>query len=289
MSKTFALIGAAGYIAPRHMAAIKETGGELVAACDFSDSVGVLDRYFPDCEFFTSPERFERYLSKLNYYRESLDYLVVCTPNYLHDTHIRMGLNATMNIICEKPLVIKPKNAKFLLQMAADRSLKINVIQQLRLHPALKILQEIDHSLFPKCQVMVNYVAPRGRWYHRSWKGDKEKSGGLAMNIGIHIFDLLISLFGPMVRNRYIGTRTDTYCTGNLELEYANVDYLLSVNPAGKAKRELIIEPQNVNGTFIDLSKGFENLHTKSYEEILAGRGFGPSDVLPALELVNNL
>lgn len=274
--KKYALIGAAGYIAPRHYKAIRETGGELVAACDISDSVGILDSYFPDCEFFTSPERFERHVE-----RTDIDYLVVCTPNYLHDNHIRMGLRAGANIICEKPMVIKPKNVESLIYEAVAFNKKINVIQQLRLHPAIQDL----FKLVPqnKFNVTVNYVTPRGPWYHRSWKGDKEKSGGLAMNIGVHIFDLLISLFGNVTDTRNI-MRDKNYITGTTTFEHAIVNWILSINPRLEAKRELWI-----NGKLIDLSRGCEDLHTKSYQEILAGRGFSPEDVLPALELVNSL
>ncbi len=281
--KRYALIGAAGYVAPRHMAAIKATGGELVAACDISDSVGILDKYFPDCEFFTSPERFERYLDKDRCTLDAVQYLVVCTPNYLHDTHIRMGLHAGLDVICEKPMVIKPYNAEALSLLADEVGKKINIIQQLRLHPAIQDIAEQICIFGKKKQVMVNYVTPRGKWYQRSWKGNREKSGGLAMNIGVHIFDLLISLFGPVVNNK-IYNNSSIYCFGKLEFKYVDVDYHLSISSTGKAKRELIIDNQLIN-----FSKGFENLHTKSYEEILAGRGFGPEDILPALELVNNL
>jgi len=276
--KNYALIGAAGFVAPRHMRAIKETGGNLVAACDISDSVGILDSYFPDCEFFTSPERFERHVE-----RTDIDYFVVCTPNYLHDNHIRMGLRAGADIICEKPMVIKPKNVESLVSLAGVYNKKINVIQQLRLHP---VLEDIDLCLYDDIRrytVMVNYVTPRGQWYHQSWKGDNEKSGGLAMNIGVHIFDLLIQLFGKVTDIRNVDI-TETFVGGLLEHEYANVDFHLSIGIGSKAKRELI-----VNGELIDLSQGFEDLHTKSYQEILAGRGFGPEDVLPALELVDDL
>ena len=272
----YALIGAAGYIAPRHMWAIKETGGELVAACDTHDSVGILDKYFPACEFFTCPARFERHLQFLKCKGHSIDYLVVCTPNYLHDTHIRMGLNAGANIICEKPMVIKSRNVGPLIAEAKIANRKINVIQQLRLHPALKNICYMS----PPYEIELICRTPRGPWYHRSWKGDEEKSGGLLMNIGVHLFDLLVSLFGDIVRIAEIA-RTKNFACGILEYEYARVHWLLSIEQ-GKSERIL-----NINGKHIDLSRTFENLHIKSYEEILAGRGFEPVDVLPALRLVD--
>ena len=280
----YAMIGAAGYIAPKHMEAIMATGGELVAACDISDSVGILDRYFPDCEFFTSPERFQRHITKHN----DFDYLVVCTPNYLHDAHIRMGLYAGVDIICEKPMVIKPKNVRLLSNEAASFGSKINVIQQMRLHPAF---YEIDGCqpewwrvrLDGLYQVKVNYVAPRGKWYHQSWKGDAEKSGGLAMNIGIHVFDLLIQIFGGLTGVYNVHT-TENSIMGYLTLKGADVDFNLSIDANKKAKRELIIDKH-----VVDFSQGLEDLHIKSYQKIIAACGFVPEDVRPALELVDIL
>jgi len=272
MSKKFALVGAAGYIAPKHLQAIKDVGGDLIAVLDPHDSVGILDRYFPKAYYFSEPERFERNVRKWG-----IDYLSICTPNYLHENHIRMALNMGADAICEKPLVINPENLGALENLEKQTGKRVYPIMQLRYHPLIQWLRG-DYN--PPAKVAVEYMTYRGPWYHYSWKGSREKSGGLAMNIGIHLFDMLIHLFGP-VKNLKILKKEIGEIIGDIELERAEVYFNFNIwSPI--SCRKLIID----NMEHICNAKTFENLHTKCYQEILAGRGLSIDNVRPSLELV---
>ncbi len=287
----FALIGAAGYIAPRHMKAIRDTGHRLVAAYDPQDSVGVMDSYFPDADFFTEFERFDRHLDKLKRRGKSIDYLSICSPNYLHDAHIRFGLRLGANVICEKPLVLNPWNAEALQENEAETGNKVNTILQLRLHPELISLKEkIDQSNVQH-EVDLTYITSRGNWYYTSWKGDLAKSGGIATNIGIHFFDMLIWIFGP-VKENIVHLHTHDRAAGFLQLEKARVRWFLSINadtlPAqAKAQDKRTYRSIIVNGEEVEFSEGFTDLHTRSYEEIFAGNGFGIETILPAIKIAH--
>jgi UDP-N-acetyl-2-amino-2-deoxyglucuronate dehydrogenase len=275
----FALIGAAGYVAPRHMKAIKDVGGDLVAALDPHDSVGVLDQHFPGCLYFREPERFDRWLSK-----NPVDYVVVCSPNYLHDAHCLMAMRNGCAVICEKPLVLNERNLDNLSEWQVRTGQKVNVILQCRLHPqamAAKACLTDAHTF-----VHVEYRTPRGPWYQRSWKGDVEKSGGIATNIGIHLFDLCTWLFGDLVNDFELFLSTKMYHTeacGTFALDRATVNWFLSVDPGRPVRKFDCAEFS------LDLSGGFTDLHTKSYEEILNGRGFGIEDVRPATRIVERI
>ncbi|HEX5757313.1 MAG TPA: Gfo/Idh/MocA family oxidoreductase [Arenimonas sp.] len=293
MSK-FALIGAAGYIAPRHMQAIKATGGALVAAFDPNDSVGVIDSYFPDADFFTEFERFDRHIDKrcrVNGGR-AIDYVSICSPNYLHDAHMRFALRSGADAICEKPLVLNPWNIDGLAEIERDSGQHINTILQLRLHPAIIALREkvAAGSRDRKHEVDLTYITSRGNWYLRSWKGDLAKSGGIATNIGVHFFDMLHFIFGALQDNR-VHLAEPTKAAGYLEYEHARVRWFLSVdfNDVPSAPREAgqrTFRSITVDGEEIEFSGGFTDLHTRSYEEILAGRGFGLDANRVAIETV---
>ncbi len=292
--KRFALTGLAGYIAPRHLQAIRETGNVLTAALDPNDSVGIIDRYFPDADFFTEFERFDRHLEKLKRIEEKrIEYLTVCSPNYLHDAHVRFGLRIGADVICEKPLVLNPWNVDALAETARESGRKINVIMQLRLHEAVGKLREAiaAQNNSGKHEVELTYIAPRGRWYSYSWKGQEPKSGGIATNIGIHFFDLLGWVFGPVERNA-VHLRDERRAAGYMELARAKVKWFLSLNrndlPAGEATAASC-KRLRVDGEEIDLSTGFETLHTESYRHILAGQGFGPEDVKQSIETVTQI
>ncbi len=295
MSKRFALIGAGGYIAPRHMKAIKETGNDLVAAMDKNDSVGIMDSYFPQAEFFTEFERFDRHLYKLKRKGQGIDFLTVCSPNYLHDAHIRFGLRLGADVICEKPLVLNPWNIDALAEMEEETGHKVYTILQLRVHPKVidlrnRLLQELPVH---KHEVDLVYITSRGKWYFSSWKGDISKSGGIATNIGVHFYDLLGWLFGDVVNN-IVHLRTEDRVAGYLEYEHARVRYFLSINEktlpgellaAGKKTyRRLLID-----GSEFEFSEGFTDLHTVSYEEILAGRGFGLHESRRSIQTVHDI
>ena len=299
----FALIGAAGYIAPRHMKAIKETGNLLVAALDPYDGVGIMDSHFPDAEFFIEPERFDRRLDKLR--REAsldsskghlkVDYVSICSPNYMHDSHIRLALRNEAHAICEKPIVLNPWNIDALSMIEKETGRKIFTILQLRLHPAIIALKE-RISKAPKDKVFnldLTYITSRGKWYFRSWKGDIEKSGGIATNIGVHFFDLLTWLFGNAKDNKVNVLQPDK-AAGVLSLEKANIRWFLSINvndipqklkETGKRTyRSLLLE-----GEEIEFSEGFADLHTESYKQIIAGNGFGIMDTKPSIEIVHQV
>lgn len=283
----FALIGAAGFVAPRHMQAIKDVGGKLVAALDPHDAVGVLDRFDRETEFFTEPARFERHLEKLRREGNGIDWLSVCSPNHLHDSHVRLGLHAGAKVICEKPLVLDPKNLDALLEIEQSYSewplqpqgRRIFTVLQLRHAKLLQGLRdEAPH-------VRLHYVTPRGRWYERSWKGDPERSGGLLTNIGIHMFDFLLWKFGPEIKTT-VGERTPTTIAGISEFERATlVQWTLSTQDTETGRAERWIE---MHGQRIEFA-GFESLHSTVYRETLAGRGHGIEDARPAVELVARL
>ena len=277
----FALIGAAGYIAPKHLTAIKATRGVLIACLDPHDSVGVLDSYFPNASFFTEFERFDRHLEKLARKGEGVNYVSICSPNYLHDAHVRFAMRINAHAICEKPLVLTPWNIDALNQISEEYEKNIYTILQLRLHPEIiKLKKEIDKSK-EQFNVTLHYNTPRGMWYKYSWKNDVVKSGGMVTNIGIHFFDLLIWVFGK-VRNFDVMTNTEDIANGTLELEKANVDWQLSTK--GKPMRILQIEDE-----YIDLSNHHGNLHTQSYQEIIDGKGWLPETTRPAIELVHDI
>jgi UDP-N-acetyl-2-amino-2-deoxyglucuronate dehydrogenase len=288
--KNFALIGAAGYIAPRHLKAIRDTGNRLVAAADPHDSVGVLDQFFPDARFFTEIERFDRHLEKLRRGPEEdrVHCVSICSPNYLHDAHVRLGLRIHADVICEKPLVINPWNLDQLAELEQEFGRRINTVLQLRTHSSLLALKkQLDaEPTGTKKDVCLTYVTPRGRWYSAAWKGVIEKSGGVAMNIGIHFFDMLRWIFGKGVLAG-MSIRADDHMAGSIRFYKATVDWDLAICNAGK-KRELYAEWGSYSKK-IRFTQGFEDLHTKSYEAILAGNGFGIEDARPAINIVHNL
>jgi UDP-N-acetyl-2-amino-2-deoxyglucuronate dehydrogenase len=292
--KNFALIGAAGYIAPRHMQAIRDTGHRLVAALDPNDSVGIIDSYFPEAHFFTEFERFDRHVDKLRRRGagEAVDCVAICSPNYLHDSHIRFALRSGADAICEKPLVLNPWNVDALLQLEADTGRRVYTILQLRLHPAIAELrrQVLAEARATKHEVELAYVTSRGRWYHQSWKGDERKSGGVATNIGVHFFDMLGHVFGALQASTVHHAAPDK-AGGFLEYERARVRWFLSIDvadvpEAARAAGKRTFRSITVDGREIEFSEGFTDLHTLSYREILAGRGFGVADTRAAIEAV---
>lgn len=293
--KNFALIGAAGYIAPKHLRAIKEVNGNLVAALDKSDNVGVIDSYFPNCAFFTELERFDRHLDKLSRKNNSLDYLTVCSPNYLHDSHIRFGLKHGAHVICEKPLVLNPWNIDSLMELEKETGKSVYTILQLRLHPAIIALKEKVANA-PKDKFFefdLTYITARGNWYYTSWKGDITKSGGIATNIGIHFFDMLTWILGDVKENT-LHLHTHDRAAGCLEFSKARVKWFLSINSdtiPEKIRQEgkTTFRSMNIDGEEIEFSDGFANLHTLSYQNILAGNGFGLKEALPSLNLAYNI
>ncbi|MGZ3749666.1 MAG: Gfo/Idh/MocA family protein [Flavisolibacter sp.] len=293
--KNFALIGAGGYIAPRHMKAIKETGNRLIAAVDKHDSVGILDSYFPETNFFVEFERFDRHLEKLKREGTQIDYVSVCSPNYLHDAHIRFGLRIGADVICEKPLVLNPWNIDALMEIEKETKNKVHTILQLRLHPAIIALKEkisIAKSN-SKHKIKLQYITSRGNWYHISWKGDISKSGGIATNIGVHFFDMLMWIFGDVQENIVYSHGRDT-ASGKLILQNAEVEWLLSIDAnqlpddvkksGKKTFRSLTIDDQA-----FEFSDGFTELHTISYQQILAGKGFPLAETRKAIQLVHDI
>lgn len=293
MKQNFALIGAAGYIATRHMKAIKDTDNNLVAALDRFDSVGVIDSFFPDSHFFTEPERFDRHIYKLKNSGDAIDYVSVCSPNYLHDAHIRLALRNGAHAICEKPLVLNPWNIDALEQVEKDYGKKINNILQLRLHPSIIALKEkVDKG--PKDKIYdidLSYLTSRGKWYFTSWKGDISKSGGIATNIGIHFYDMLTWIFGD-VKSNICHILKEDRAAGFLDLERARVRWFLSVNydliPENiKALGQRTYRSISVEGEEIEFSGGFTDLHTKSYEAIIEGNGFGLLEAKTSIDIVH--
>lgn len=291
----FALIGGAGFVAPRHLKAIKETGNDLVAVLDKHDNVGILDSYFPDADFFTEFERFDRHLDKLKRHGKKIDYISICSPNYLHDSHIRYALRLGANAICEKPLVLNPWNIDALEQLESESGKKINTILQLRLHPSIIALREKVKE-GPKDKIYdvdLRYITSRGHWYHSSWKGDVSKSGGIATNIGVHFFDMLMWIFGE-VKDIRVTSTSDAHAAGVLKLARANVTWFLSINYNDipkeiQAKGKRTYRTLTLEGAELEFSEGFTDLHTKSYEEILKGNGFGLLDARPSVELVHKI
>lgn len=293
----FALIGAAGYIAPRHMIAIKHVGGDLVAALDPNNSVGVIDSHFPDAFFFTEFERFDRFVDKLRRgdVENKLDYMSVCSPNYLHDAHIRFGLRSGCAVICEKPLVLNPWNIDGLKEIERDSGGKLNTILQLRVHPAIIALREkIQADRSGRVHdVDLTYITSRGKWYHQSWKGDDKKSGGIATNIGVHFFDMLHFIFGEL-KSSVVHLREPESSAGYLEYERARVRWFLSVDvgnvpDAARAAGKRTYRSMTVDGEEFEFSDGFTELHNRSYEEILAGRGYGLEDNRCAITTVSDI
>ncbi len=291
--KNFAMIGAAGFIAPRHLKAIKDTGNSLVAALDKFDSVGIMDSFFPESSFFVEFERFDRHIEKLAREGKPIDFLSVCSPNYLHDSHIRFGLRQGASVICEKPLVLNPWNVEALDQLQKETGKEVYNILQLRLHPDIIALkQKVDASDPSKIfDFDLAYITSRGNWYYTSWKGDVAKSGGIATNIGIHFFDMLIWIFGA-VKENIVHVHTHDRAAGFLQLERARVRWFLSINAdtlpeAMKAKGQRTYRSITLEGTEIEFSEGFADLHTKSYSAILNGEGFNVIEALPSIKLAH--
>lgn len=293
--KNFAIIGAGGYIAPRHMKAIKDTGNNLLAALDKHDSVGILDSYFPDADFFTEFERFDRHLEKQKRLCNKTDFVSVCSPNYLHDAHIRFGLRIGADVICEKPIVLNPWNIDALEEIEKETGKQVFTILQLRLHPAIKALKEKVAADKPGKRYKVNlqYITSRGHWYHASWKGDIQKSGGIATNIGVHFFDMLLWIFGD-VKNNNISLHNNTTAAGELELDKADISWMLSIDantlPAeARASGKRTFRSLTINDDAFEFSDGFTELHTQSYADIIAGSGFSLTETKKAIELVHDI
>jgi UDP-N-acetyl-2-amino-2-deoxyglucuronate dehydrogenase len=289
--KNFALIGAAGYIAPRHLQAIRDTKNNLVAALDKSDTVGVMDSYFPKADFFTEFERFDRHLEKLKRSGTRVDFVSICSPNYLHDSHIRFALRLGADAICEKPLVLNPWNVDALSEIEKETGRRVFTILQLRLHPAIIALRErvLNSPKDKVFDVNLTYITSRGHWYYISWKGDVLRSGGIATNIGIHFFDMLIWVFGG-VKNVEVEKLQSDSAAGYLELERARVKWNLSINyndiPDGvKATGKKTYRSLTMEGEESEFSDGFTDLHTMSYQNIVSGNGFGLTDTRAAIEL----
>jgi len=293
----FGLIGAGGYVAPRHLKAIKDTGNTLLAALDKYDGVGIMDSYFPEAEFFTEPERFDRHLDKLRRMGpgKKIDFVSICSPNYLHDAHMRLALRNDANAICEKPLVLNPWNLDALSELEQETGKKIYTILQLRLHPAIIALRDSiaagpSDKLY---EVDLSYITSRGKWYQISWKGDQSKSGGIATNIGIHFFDMLTWIFGN-VKENIVKVHKEDHAAGYLLLEKARVNWFLSINPeylpaAAQAAGKRTFRSITVDGKEVEFSEGFTELHTRSYEHILSGAGFGLEDARRSIEIVQKI
>lgn len=297
--KKFALIGASGYIAPRHMQAIAQTGNELVAALDPYDGIGIMDSHFPQASFFTEFERFDRFVDK--YHRENdkkIDYIAITTPNYLHDAHIRFALKSGCHAICEKPLVLNPHNLDQLKVIEGETGKKVNTILQLRLHPSIialkeKVSKELELNPNKVYDIDLTYLTSRGKWYFVSWKGDESKSGGIASNIGVHFYDMLSWIFGE-VKENIVHIKTADANSGTLVLKNANVKWFLSVNydylpKEIREKGQTTFRSIVVEGEEIEFSGGFKDLHTISYEEILKGNGFGLDEAYGSIEIVSEI
>jgi len=293
--KNFALIGAAGYIAPRHMKAVKDTGNVLLAAYDKFDSVGVMDSHFPDADFFTEFERFDRHIEKLKRSDKKIDYVSICSPNYLHDSHIRFGLRVGADVICEKPLVLNPWNIDALGEVEKEHGTRVYNILQLRLHPSIIALKkQIEEG--PKDKIYdidLAYITSRGHWYYTSWKGDVSKSGGIATNIGVHFYDMLTWVFGAVKQN-VVHVHTHDRAAGYFELERARVRWFLSINAdtlpeAVKARGGRTYRSLTMEGNEIEFSDGFTELHTHSYQHILDGHGFGLEEARPSIQIVHDI
>jgi UDP-N-acetyl-2-amino-2-deoxyglucuronate dehydrogenase len=297
MPFNFALVGAAGFVAPRHLKAIADTGNVLVAACDPHDSVGIIDRFFPEASFFTEVERFDRHLEKRRRMSEAerVHYLSICSPNYLHDAHVRLALRIGAHAICEKPLVISPWNLDQLASLETEYDRRVFTVLQLRLLPQLQELKkQIDAQRRDgKAEVELTYITSRGRWYGVSWKGSPEKSGGLALNIGVHFFDLLIWLYGKPQGSTVYLSRPDKM-SGIFELERARVRWFLSVDATDlpavvRAQGKTAFRSIATDGRELEFSDGFPDLHTGVYRDVLGGGGFSIEDVRPSIELAHQI
>lgn len=295
-SNHFALIGAAGYIAPRHLKAIAHTKSKLLAALDLHDNVGILDSYFPECDFFVEFERFDRHLEKLKREKNTqIDYVSICTPNYLHDAHIRFALRIGAHAICEKPIVLNPWNIDALEKLSQELGKNIYTILQLRLHPAIQALKKnVQNGSKDKIyDVDLTYITSRGHWYYTSWKGDESKSGGVATNIGVHFYDMLQHIFGALKTN-IVHIHTHDRASGYLEFERARVRYFLSINVETlpqKAREEgkRTYRSISIEGQELEFSQGFTELHNISYEQILNGEGFTIDQARTAIEIVHHI
>ncbi|MBN2892274.1 MAG: Gfo/Idh/MocA family oxidoreductase [Bacteroidales bacterium] len=289
--KNFALIGAAGYIAPRHMRAIKDTENNLIAALDKCDSVGIIDSFFPKADFFTEYERFDRHIDKLRRGGKKIDYVSICTPNYLHDSHIRFALKQNADAICEKPIVLNPWNVDALSEIERETGRKINTILQLRLHPSIIALKKkVDANKDKIYDVDLTYITSRGNWYYISWKGDHSKSGGIATNIGVHFFDMLAWIFGA-VKSNVVHVTENNKAAGFLQLKKANVRWFLSLDDTDLPKvaiekNQTTYRSITVEGEELEFSGGFTDLHTESYKQILNGNGFSLLDAKQSIETV---
>lgn len=293
--KNFGLIGAAGYIAPRHMKAISDTGNNLEAALDINDSVGILDSFFPEANFFTEFERFDRHIDKLRRLQSQnmIEYIAITSPNYLHDSHIRFALRSETDVICEKPLVLNPWNIDALAEIEKATSKKVNTILQLRLHPSIMALKEKVQNNNKKYDVDLTYITSRGNWYLQSWKGDDKKSGGIATNIGVHFYDMLHYVFGDL-ENNIVHYASETTASGYLEYKNARVRWFLSIDinniPANiREKGQRTFRSITCDKEEIEFSDGFGDLHTICYQEILAGRGFGLEENRVAIQTVSDI
>lgn len=293
--KQFALMGAAGYIAPRHFKAIKETGNNLFAAVDPFDSVGIMDSFFPECSFFKEFELFDRHLSKAAEDGHGVDYLAVCSPDYMHDAHIRYGLKMGANVISEKPLVLNPWNLDALEKAESDSGKKVFTILQMRYHKSIIDLKKmVDEGPKDKVYDMdLTYITSRGNWFFTSWKGNVHQSGGIATNIGIHFYDMLYWIFGEVKKN-VVHVKTHDRVAGFIEFERARVRYFLSINDA-TLPQEIIDKGQriyrsfNIEGQEIEFTDGFSDLHTESYKEIFAGGGFGIKEARKSIQIVYDI
>lgn len=293
--KNFALIGAAGFVAPRHMRAIKETGSQLLSALDPNDSVGILDEYFPNADFFTEFERFDRHIHKLKRAHNGIDFISICSPNYLHDSHIRLSLRADSDVICEKPVVLNPENVDGLSEIQDKTGRAVNIILQLRVHPTIiKLKEQIAlQQNKHKTKVLLTYVTSRGRWYLQSWKGNQKKSGGIATNIGVHFFDMLQYLYGNVEKN-IVHYKSDTRASGFLEFETASVSWFLSIEERDIPEQHRVAGKKTfrsftANGKEVEFSDGFTDLHLKSYQMILAGKGFTLDDSRSVIETIGKI
>lgn len=290
----FGLIGGAGYIAPRHMKAIKDTGNQLQVAFDPNDSIGIIDSYFPEAAFFTEFERFDRHVDKLRRKRQPIDYISICSPNYLHDAHIRFSLRSNAHAICEKPIVLNPWNVDALEEVEKGYEKKIYTILQLRLHPAIIALQEKYHRKERKLvDIDVTYITSRGNWYYQSWKGDETKSGGIATNIGVHFFDMLSWIFGKQ-QSSVVHINNKDCASGLLTLDHARVRWFLSINAdhlpdEQKKKGQRTFRSICIGGEEIEFSEGFTDLHTASYKAILNGDGFKIGETRSSIEIVQKI
>ena len=297
--KNFAMIGASGYIAPRHMKAIKETGNDLIAAFDPYDGIGIMDSNFPNSSFFTEFERFDRFVDK--WHRDSgnkIDYISICSPNYLHDSHIRFALKSGANAICEKPLVLNPWNIDQLKVIEKETGQKVFNILQLRLHPSIialkeKVTRELKENPDKIYDIDLTYLTSRGKWYFVSWKGDANKSGGIASNIGVHFYDMLCWIFGE-VKENIVHLKDVDANAGRLRLKNADVRWFLSVNydylpKQVKEKKQTTYRSITVDGNEIEFSGGFTDLHTRSYEEIIKGNGFGLDEAYGSINTVSTI